>query len=222
MTSHSNIYSNINTLKKVFPEPSNGNYNGLKCDEEGLYSITHPKEADLISEAIIEIVGNNIHIVDMTAGCGGNMISFIKYFSNVTGIEIDKNRFKLLKENLSKYEYNNYELIYGDSTSNNNYTNNNYANNNYANNNYANNNYANYDVYFIDPPWGGPDYKKQSNVELHLSNYKLEEFILTLPKDKLIVLKLPFNYNIDGFKNNIIKKLFINNILILFIKINEI
>ncbi len=103
---------------------------------------------------------------------------------------------------MSKYEYNNYELICGDSTSN-----------------YANN-YANYDVYFIDPPWGGPDYKKQSNVELHLSNYKLEEFILTLPKDKLIVLKLPFNYNIDGFKNNIIRKLFINNILILFIKIN--
>ena len=103
---------NINTLKKVFPEPSNGNYNGLKCDEEGLYSITHPKEADLISETIIEITNtNNIHIVDMTAGCGGNMISFIKYFSNVTGIEMDKYRFKLLKENLSKYEYNNYELI---------------------------------------------------------------------------------------------------------------
>jgi 16S rRNA G966 N2-methylase RsmD len=200
-----NIYSNINTLKKVFPEPSNGNYNGLKCDEEGLYSITHPKEADLISEAIIEIVGNNIHIVDMTAGCGGNMISFIKYFSRVTGIEIDKTRFKLLKENLSKYEYNNYELICGDSTSN------------YSNSN----NYNYYDVYFIDPPWGGPEYKKQSNIELHLSNYKLEEFILTLPKDKLIVLKLPFNYNIDGFKNNIIKKLFINNILILFIKLNN-
>jgi 16S rRNA G966 N2-methylase RsmD len=203
MALNNNIHSNINTLKKVFPEPSNGNYNGLKCDEEGLYSITHPKEADLISETIIEITNNNIHIVDMTAGCGGNMISFIKYFSHVTGIEIDKTRFKLLKENLSKYEYNNYELICGDST---------------LINNYANNNY--YDVYFIDPPWGGPDYKKQSNVELHLSNYKLEEFILTLPKDKLIILKLPFNYNIDGFKNNIIRKLFINNILILFIKIN--
>jgi 16S rRNA G966 N2-methylase RsmD len=203
---HSNIHSNINILKKVFPEPSNGNYNGLKCDEEGLYSITHPKEADLISETIIEITNNNnLHIVDMTAGCGGNMISFIKYFSNATGIEMDKTRFKLLKENLSKYEYNNYELICGDSTLN-----------------YANNNYSNFDVYFIDPPWGGPDYKKQSNVELHLSNYKLEEFILTLPKDRLIVLKLPFNYNIDGFKNNIIRKLFINNILILFIKINEI
>jgi 16S rRNA G966 N2-methylase RsmD len=192
----------LNTLKKLFPEPSNGNYNGLKLDEEGLYSITHPKEADLISEAIIEIINNtNIHIVDMTAGCGGNMISFIKYFSYVTGIEIDKNRFKLLKENLSKYNYNNYELICGNST------------------NIINNNY---DVYFIDPPWGGPDYKKHSNIELHLSNYKLEEFILTLPKDKLIVLKLPFNYNIDNFKYNTIKKILINNILILFIKLNNI
>ena len=179
--------NNLSTLKKIFPEPSNNDYTGLDYDEEGLYSITHPKEADKISELIIEILGtNNIHIVDLTAGCGGNMISFIKYFNKVSGIEINKNRYDILKVNLSKYAFNNYELI---------------------NTNSLGINYNNYDVFFIDPPWGGPDYKKNINIELYLSEVKLYDFILMLPKNKLIVLKLPFNYNIDCFTNKIIKKL---------------
>jgi 16S rRNA G966 N2-methylase RsmD len=194
--------TNLTTLKKIFPEPPNGNYNGLQIDEEGLYSITHPKEANIISETIINIMGkSDLQIIDMTAGCGGNMISFIKYFKYVIGIEFDKVRYKLLKENLDKYSMKNYQLLCGDSTKYPAY--------------YTQNKE---DVYFIDPPWGGPDYKNNPNIQLYLSNIKIEDFILTLPKNKLIVLKLPFNYNIDNFKDNIIKKLLINNILIIFIR----
>jgi 16S rRNA G966 N2-methylase RsmD len=190
---------NINTIKKIFPEPPSGNYNGLKYDEEGLYSITHPKEADIISEAIIEIINkSDLNIMDITAGCGGNMISFMKYFSFVYGIEIDKTRYNLLKDNLKKYNIN-YEIICDD-----------------ANNiNYSD---FNVDVYFIDPPWGGPDYKNNLNLKLYLSNKKIEDFVLMLPKNTLIILKLPFNYNIDNFKDNIIKKILMNNIMILFLK----
>ena len=196
--------TNLSTLKKIYPEPPNGNYYGLKVDEEGLYSITHPKEADLISKTIIDIIGQSeIQILDMTAGCGGNMISFIKYFKSVIGIEFDKVRYKILKENLEKYSKKNYQLLCGDATKYNTQSVNNDA-----------------DVYFIDPPWGGPEYKNNPNIQLYLSNIKLEDFILTLPKNKLIVLKLPFNYNIDNFKDNIIKTLFINNILIVFLKYN--
>ena len=189
--------NSISILKKIFPEPSNSNYNGLNCDEEGLYSITHPKEADLISTTIIEITGTNISIIDLTAGCGGNMISFTKHFSKAVGVEINDNRYNILKANLAKYSFNNYEVLCADATKI---------------------DYNNYDVFFIDPPWGGPDYKKWINIELYLSDIKLDDFVLMLPKNKLIVLKLPFNYNIDKFKNNIIKKIIINNIIILFIK----
>ncbi len=194
--------NNISILKKIFPEPQENNYNELNYDEEGLYSITHPKDADLISTTIIDILETNtISVVDMTAGCGGNMISFIKYFKRVVGIELNTNRYNILKRNLSQYPFNNYELINDDSI------------------NYINNiNINNYDVFFIDPPWGGPDYKKTMNIELYLSNIKLSEFILMLPKNKLIVLKLPFNYNMNAInKDSIIKKININNIIILFI-----
>ncbi len=190
--------NNISILKKIFPEPLDNNYNGLNYDEEGLYSITHPKDADIISLTIIEILGinNNIHIIDLTAGCGGNMISFIKYFNKITGVEINKERYNILKTNLSKYSFNNYELINDDCI------------------NIINNNI--YDIYFIDPPWGGPDYKKYINIELYLSDIKLEDFLLMIPENKLIVLKLPFNYNIEKFKKKIIQKKNINNIIILF------
>ena len=192
------MINNVNTLKKIFPEPPNNDYSGLKIDEEGLYSITHPKDADIISKIIIDIMRRtDLHIIDMTAGCGGNMISFIKNFNYTTGIEIDKNRFNILKDNLNKYKYSNYELICGNAI------------------NIINNN--NYDVYFIDPPWGGPDYKNNPNIQLYLSGIKIEDFILSIPKNKLIVLKFPFNYNLDYFKNNIIKKILISNIMIIFI-----
>ena len=189
--------NSISILKKIFPEPPNGNYNGLNYDEEGLYSITHPKEADLISLSIIELLGKDINIIDLTAGCGGNMISFIKYFKKVVGVEINENRYNILKANLVKYPFNNYELICDDAI-----------------------NYLKdiYDVFFIDPPWGGPDYKKNNNIELYLSDIKLSDFISMIPKNKLIILKLPFNYNINIFKNNIIKKIIMNNIIILFIR----
>ena len=201
------LHNNTNTLKKIFPEPPDRNYNGLKVDEEGLYSITHPKEADIISKTIIDIVGyQDINIIDMTAGCGGNMISFIKYFKFVIGIEFDKVRYKILKENLEKYSKKNYQLLCGDATK-------------YLYDTTQSVNSIN-DVYFIDPPWGGPEYKNNPNIQLYLSNIKLEDFIQTIPKGKLIVLKLPFNYNIDTFKDNIIKTLFINNILIVFLKYN--
>ena len=71
---------------------------------------------------------------------------------------------------------------------------------------------------FLDPPWGGPEYKKTEMIELYLSNINLKDIILMIPKDKLIVLKLPYNYNIDFFKENIIKKIILNNIIILFIR----
>jgi 16S rRNA G966 N2-methylase RsmD len=130
------------------------------------------------------------------------MISFIKYFKFVIGIEFDKVRYKILKENLEKYSKKNYQLLCGDATK-------------YPLNSTQS---INDDVYFIDPPWGGPEYKNNPNIQLYLSNIKLEDFIKTIPKGKLIILKLPFNYNIDTFKNIIIKTLFINNILIIFLK----
>ena len=49
----------------------------------------------------------------MTAGCGGNLISFV-LFKNVTGIELNK-RYNMLKHNIKQYKHScNINLINDD------------------------------------------------------------------------------------------------------------
>jgi len=195
----------INTLQlhKIFPCPPSNNYSQLNYDTEGLWSITYPNEANIISINIIEVLKmidikiEQVKIVDMTAGCGGNTISFCKYFIDVTAIEKNVDRFNILSNNIKQYESSNYTLICGDSKD------------------YID---GNYNVYFIDPPWGGPNYKKNTNIELYMSDIKLIDFIDMIPLNKLIVLKLPFNYNIKCLHQyNILMKLEIKNIIIIYI-----
>jgi hypothetical protein len=189
-------------LHKIFPCPPSNNYSQLNYDTEGLWSITYPSEANIISINILEVIKiidikvEQVKIVDMTAGCGGNTISFCKYFFDVTAIEKNVERFNILSNNIKQYQSSNYTLICGDSKD------------------YID---GDYNVYFIDPPWGGPNYKKQTNVELYMSDIKLIDFIEMIPLNRLIVLKLPFNYNIKCLNNfNILMKLEMKNINIIY------
>ena len=126
-----------------------------------------------------------------------NLISFGKYFNNVTGLEIDKQRFDILKNNLSSYNIN-VNILNDDCI------------------NYLN---KDYDIFFIDPPWGGPNYKFQENLKLYLSNIELKEIIKKI-KNKIIVIKIPYNYNYQYIVNNykILQIDQYNNIIILYFK----
>ena len=85
----------LKVKEKIFPKVNN--MDKLQYDEEGLYSISRPEDANEISEIIINYTGNNnLNILDATAGLGGNTISFSKYFKYVKSIELDINRFNLL------------------------------------------------------------------------------------------------------------------------------
>jgi len=170
-------------------------YSILKKDEEGLWSLTHKKYADQISQIIFDMIGYNITICDATAGLGGNTISFCKYFEKVVALEKNKNRFKLLDENVKLFKLKNLELINDTCID------------------YLNNNY---DVFFFDPPWGGLDYKKNKNILLQLDNYTLKSIVDIIKKNnKLCVLKLPSNYDISEF--NDYKLVRIHNYIILII-----
>jgi len=80
-------------------------------------------------------------------------------------------------------------------------------------------------VIFIDPPWGGSNYKNNENLTLNLGIFQLEELVIDITKkfsnhykeivnlnskeknnnynNKFIILKLPKNYNIEHFYNYI-------------------
>lgn len=170
---------NTNVIHKIFPQVKNQEL--LKYDAEGLWSITLPTEAEQITNIIKLKIPKLNHIFDGTGGLGGNIISFSKYFKNVTTCEINNDRFLLLKNNINIYNLNNVNLI-NDSCLK-----------------YINNNY---DAYFFDPPWS-KNYKNYSKLNLKLDNITLKDIIqqIRFHNNSPIFFKLPFNYDMDEFKS---------------------
>lgn len=187
----------LKVKEKIFPNFNNIDLDKLKYDSEGLYSISHPEDAQFISDEIKKFKGTTeLDIFEGTAGLGGNIISFAKNFKSVTGVEHNEQRFEILENNMNSYNMDNIKLVKG---------------------NCLDHLDINYDVYFFDPPWGGPDYKSYNNLELYIGNKSIPEIIKLLPTNKTVVLKVPYNYNLNLLKDYdfIIKKL--RNILIILI-----
>jgi predicted RNA methylase len=185
----------IKLREKIFPKTEE--INKLLYDTEGLYSISHPDVADKISQFMKDnIKTDNIVIFDGTAGLGGNLLSFAKNFKFVYGIELDNNRFKMLETNVSCYKYNNIKLLNGNCID------------------FLD---GEYDVYFFDPPWGGPEYKNYSTVDLFLGYHNLLDIVKKLPKNKHVIFKVPYNYNINLLKDYDLNIKKINNMLIIYL-----
>jgi len=170
-------------------------YENLKSDQEGLYSLSHKLDADLLSK-ILKDKFNDIKIMDGTASIGGNSISFGKHFSNVISVEINEIRFSMLLENLKNNSLNN--LTYcGD---------------------FMNFLDLDFNLIFLDPPWGGPNYKLKKILTLEMDNISLKEITKTLKsKGKIVVLKLPYNYDMNDFKEFNYEKIQIKNYFIVII-----
>lgn len=156
----------------------------LILDYEASYSVTDQITADKITKDILEFVPNSASITDGTACIGGNTYSFAKSFSNVYAIEIDAKRYDYLCNNISVLGLNNVHCIHGDV------------------NQECIKQYQ--DVIFLDPPWGGPDYKQHTNIKLYLSNKELSEVCINLSFHcKYIALKVPMNFIVDVFDETV-------------------
>jgi len=185
---------NINVIKKIFPQINCNNINKLKYDQEGLWSISRPVDADEISTKIklFEKTGITINtILDSTAGLGGNTLSFANYFNKVISVEYDKERFELLKNNIDNYTYNNIVLHNFDFLQ------------------ILKEINEQIDVVFVDPPWGGPNYKFDDNLNIKISNTSLSDICILLDnysfndnKIKIIIFKLPYNFNYNEMIDN--------------------
>ena len=118
----------------------------LKINEDSYYSITNYNDAIYICNLIYKLFNTkNLIITDGTANVGGNTISFGLFkFKKIYSIEINKKCYNYLNHNISCYKLNNIKTI--------------------------NNNYVKIfkllkqDVIFLDPPWGGPNYKNREKL----------------------------------------------------------
>lgn len=178
----------------------------IKYNTDAILYMSKRVDAELISGIIIyhsQLLGldyEKLIITDATAGIGGNTFSFALMFQHVNAIEQDKNTFDMLQNNINTYGYTNITCFNDDYTK------------------IKNNLYQN--IVFIDPPWGGRNYKKQNNILLQISEIDLETICLELlQKNNIVVLKLPLNYNfskINDLKNYNIK-IFLHELKKMFI-----
>ena len=157
---------------------------GLKMTPEAEYSITKPKDSIKLLEAMKNVLKTTKDktITDATANVGGDTTAFAKYFKEVQAIELKDDNFEALKENTKKFK--NVKIHQGDSREVFKWKT---------------------DVLYIDAPWGGPEYKTKTNLDLYLGETRVDEWVnkilKTENKPSYIFLKVPFNYNFDRFKD---------------------
>ena len=187
--------SDIKPPKKIIKNilfPNNGDisiWDKLLIDDETVSYISLPEDAEKITTIIQQHCKNiNLNpsictITDATAGAGGNVLSFSKVFNSVNAIEMDAKRYQFLTNNIDVYKINNVNHYCDDCL------------------NLIFNIY--HDVVFMDPPWGGKEYKDKKNLKLKISNNIIESLCLKMIDNntskfvpKIIALKLPKNYDL--------------------------
>ncbi|EQC36406.1 hypothetical protein SDRG_05863 [Saprolegnia diclina VS20] len=155
----------------------------LQLDDVAQYSVTDMKTAARISHFIMTLPGltPNSVITDATACVGGNTASFCTFFRYVQAVEIDPTRFRMLVHNmhgvLTFVNIQCYCASYVDVAEQ-----------------------FLQDVVFIDPPWGGPEYRSRSTVDLHLGETPLADLCERLVgRTQYVVIKVPQNFDIERF-----------------------
>lgn len=182
------------------------NNDKILIDDVGKYSITLPDKTKIITNLISKYLNSkDIIVTDAMACIGGDTLSFSKEFKSVNAIELDKTRFEYLKHNMGLFNCTNI-VFYNDD--------------------YLKLiNTIKQDVIYIDPPWGGPEYKTKKNIKIKIGDKKLEEIcdeIIEKKICKLLVLKLPYNYDLAELKFHDLKMVVLNKIIIITIAINVI
>ncbi len=148
----------------------------LQLDQEALYSTTDQLTADKITKDLLRVVSRNCTITDATACIGGNTFSFAQSFKQVLAIEKDPRRAQMLRTNMTLLGTKNVTTVCGDAI--------------------TLIPQSHHDLIFIDPPWGGPEYKQHVTVTLALSNVALPTLCNEFANHtKYIALKVPVNFD---------------------------
>jgi 16S rRNA G966 N2-methylase RsmD len=199
---------NLSRIKRIFPYLNHNDiYKKILIDDISFSYITLKEVSEDITKIItlelIEMCINplKVKLIDYTAGVGGNVISFSSQFQEIIAIEISTLRASYLTNNLELYNIKNVKVINDCSIK-------------YNENNVI---YYSPTVFFFDPPWGDEWKKDLVNHKITFGNIKLEDFILSIYdkielmynnysfnnyNNKLIVLKLPKNYDIKYLYQN--------------------
>ena len=166
----------------------------IQVDETALYSVTDGdtaiEQAEKIKKTITGLTGfsaKDFIITDGTANVGGNTIAFGREFHSVNSVEISPLRASLLANNImvagtqenTTVHVADYTKIWRTLQQN---------------------------IIFLDPPWGGKNYKKRDKLDLFLGATNVNDLIKDIAEAKaanIIAMKVPINYNLDKLEEKL-------------------
>ena len=175
----------------------------LQADEQALYSITPAQDANTMSRLCANLpgmrdLGRKPVITDGCACVGGNVMSFALSgaYAQVNAVEFDESRARMLEHNVN--------VIRGRAPCTVNIVTGSYIALMYT---------LSQDIVFLDPPWGGPEYKDLDTVSLSLGDKHLADIVHDLHvhdlhsdgKTRYVVWKAPSNFAIDEMKEKLKK-----------------
>lgn len=157
----------------------------LRLDEEAYYSTTDQLTANKIAKILARVASSHATITDATACIGGATLAFAQTFDRVHAIEIDRTRYEYLCHNMFILGLGGkVHCVHGDAIKV-----------------CAG---LQQDIIFLDPPWGGPEYKSMDRVSLSLSGVSLSEVCRRLSSaTRYIAIKVPTNFDEAAFRNEI-------------------
>lgn len=176
-------------VNKIFINENPEILKNIVLNEEGKYSITYQQDSELILNEIEKRVidKKSINIIDCTGGFCGDTYTFCKKYP-VIAFEKNKENYNLLINNL--------DILLNDKE--------NYLkkviNQDFVSGIKNNSNLLkNFTILYIDPPWGGPEYKNKKNINVYINSIDIIDILLfnSFVDKYKIVLKLPKNYNFN-------------------------
>lgn len=178
-----------NRLRYFFPKIDGVSFIKLQVSNIGDYSITPTQDSYKMARLLFESLpkfNKEYIITDATSGNAGNTIHFAHFFHKVNAVDISETHCKICQNNIKTYKLNNVNVIHA---------------------NYLTiMNQLEQDVVFLDPPWGGPNYKKYAKVPLYLGQRRLDNIVSDLFESKaamIIGIKIPYNFDLTTFYEHV-------------------
>lgn len=174
-------------FNKKFPKFKKVNHSLLKITNIGIYSIATPTISNTICKYILKYTKTKkVTITDALGNVGGMTLMLSHFFDKINVCEIIPLHCKILENNLKVYNLlHKVNIICGDY--------------------YDHMLKLRQDVIFLDPPWGGYNYKNTSELSLCINNIDISYIInKLLIHAKYIFLLVPSNFNFDHFFKKIL------------------
>lgn len=170
---------------RFFPRVAGVRPDQLRITNIGMYSVMPPAQAMSVAQAIASHLGQRsdaLTVVDATANVGGQTLAFASCFKHVHAVELMPLHCDVLRHNVAAYGVGAQVTVHcGDFFK-------------------LSRTLPAADVIFFDPPWGGPDYRKQGRMSLDINNVNImciAEKLLVDKRARCVAIRTPATYAFD-------------------------